>query len=162
MTTVRKPKKTIGRAEPVTFPGVTDAPVYARIDSGARTSAIWVSHAVIEDDGRLGVIFFGPENPLYDGTVHHFTAFSRDIVTNSTGDRSMRFKIRLSIVLRGRRIRANFTLADRSTQVYPVLIGRNVLRGKFVVDVSLGHPLREEERALERKNQKELAQEDAE
>jgi hypothetical protein len=40
---------------------------------------------------------------------------------------------------------ATFTLADRSSQVYPVLIGRATLRGKFIVDVQMGSPLREEE-----------------
>ena len=33
---------------------------------------------------------------------------------------------------------ATFTLADRSTQVYPVLIGRATLNGKFIVDVQKG------------------------
>jgi len=158
MTTVKKPKKTIGRAELIQFPGIEYVAVHARVDSGARTSAIWVSQAHVEDD-KLAVVFFGPESPLYDGKKHYFTAFSRDIVTNSTGDRSLRYKIRLSIVLRGRRIRANFTLADRSKQVYPVLIGRNVLRGKFIVDVSLGNALREEEQALIRRNRQELGEE---
>ena len=41
----------------------------------------------------------------------------------------------------GRRIRATFTIANRQTQVYPVLIGRNVLRGKFIIDVKLGKVL---------------------
>jgi hypothetical protein len=31
-------------------------------------------------------------------------------------------------------------------QVYPVLIGRNVLRGKFIVDVKRGKPLIHQER----------------
>ena len=54
-------------------------------------------------------------------------------------------QVKMQIVIRGRRIMATFTLADRSTQVYPVLIGRATLNGKFIVDVQKGSPLREEE-----------------
>ena len=49
-------------------------------------------------------------------------------------------------MIKKRRIRAHFTIANRRTQVYPVLIGRNVLYGKFVVDVAKGTPLIEAER----------------
>lgn len=158
MVSPQKPKKTIGRAEPLKFPGVTEEQVFGRIDSGARTSAIWVSYAKVEDD-RLAVIFFGPESPLYDGKKHYFTGFDQDIITSSNGQRELRYKIKLVVILKGRRVRAGFTLADRSTQVYPVLIGRNVLRGKFIVDVSLGKPLAKEEKELLNRNQQELSQE---
>ncbi len=36
----------------------------------------------------------------------------------------------------GRKLNAKFTLSDRSTQTYPLLIGRNTLRGNFLVDSS--------------------------
>ena len=151
-------KKIIGRAEPVAFPTLEAPRVFARIDSGARTSAIWAS-VVREQDGKLEVVFFGPGDPSYTGKPHHFTDYGQEIVTNSTGHRQQRYKIKLSVVLKKRRIKATFTLADRSTQVYPVLIGRNVLRGKFIVDVTLGKVLREKEQELHRKNQLALNQE---
>ncbi|HSW98869.1 MAG TPA: RimK/LysX family protein [Candidatus Saccharimonadales bacterium] len=154
----QKPKKVLGRAEQISFPEIDSPDIYARIDSGARTSALWVSYAEVED-GRLAVTFFGPGHPAYTGEKKYFDAFDKDIVTSSTGHRQQRYKIKLSVVLKKRRIKATFTLADRSTQVYPVLIGRNVLRGKFVVDVTLGKVLRQEEQELRRKNQLELGQE---
>ena len=61
------------------------------------------------------------------------------------GHKQVRYKVKLSIVIGGRRIMATFTLSDRSTQVYPVLIGRSTLTGKFIVDVAKGNPLTEEE-----------------
>jgi hypothetical protein len=151
-------KKIIGRAEQVDFLSIAAAQVHARIDSGARTSAIWASHAG-EQNGKLEVVFFGPGDASYTGKTYYFTDYAQDIITSSTGHRQQRYKIKLSIVLKKRKIRATFTLADRSTQVYPVLIGRNVLRGKFVVDVTLGKTLREKERDLRHKNRLELNQE---
>ena len=65
----------------------------------------------------------------------------------------MRYKVKIPVVVKGRKIKANFTLADRSAQVYPVLVGRNILRGKFVVDVKGGATLRHAERALAAKKE---------
>ncbi|HSX29775.1 MAG TPA: RimK/LysX family protein [Candidatus Saccharimonadales bacterium] len=138
-------KKIIGRVEQVIFPFIGQQPVHARIDTGAQTSAIWAS-VITQQDGRLGVVFFGKGHPLYDGVVHYFDDFTYGMVTSSNGQAEPRYKIRLSIKLGGKRIRARFTLADRSTQVYPVLIGRNILRGKFVVDVKQGTALKTAER----------------
>ncbi len=141
-----KPAITIGRAEKVSFPEqeLTDIP--ARIDTGAKTSAIWGS-AHITDDGQLAVAFFDAQSPLYTGQVLPFAEYERIAVANSTGHVQERYKVRLLVRLDGRKIRAWFTLADRSTQVYPVLIGRNVLRGKFIVDVKKGDVLYAAERA---------------
>lgn len=148
-------KQTIGRAEVVSLPEQNMDAVNARIDTGARTSAIWVSHASVED-GRLAVVFLGKEHPLYTGKKIYFDIYSQDIVTNSTGHREKRYKIKLLVIIAGRRIRASFTLADRSTQVYPILIGRNVLRGKFIVDVKIGNVLAPKEKQLLKKNKAEL------
>lgn len=137
-------KNTIGAADYIQL-DILSKPVPARIDTGARTSAIWVSRAEIVDD-VLEVVFFGPDSPYFDKKVHRYRDFERLEVASSNGSREIRFVIKLAVRLAGRKIRARFTLANRSTQVYPVLIGRNVLRGKFVVDVSQGHLLAEQER----------------
>ena len=84
-----------------------------------------------------------------------FQDFDSVVVTSSNGQSQERYKIRLLVKLKGKKVRAWFTLADRSTQVYPVLIGRNVLAGKFIVDVKRGSTLRDEERAHQRMLQKE-------
>lgn len=131
----------IGRAETVRFPELVDLEkAHARIDSGARTSAIW-GDAKVNQDGTLEVTFFGKTEKVYT-----FTEFERQAVATSTGQIDKRYKIRLLVVLKSRKIRASFTIADRSTQVYPVLIGRNVLRGKFLVDVKVGNALKKNER----------------
>lgn len=129
----------IGRVEKLDFPQIEAKDVHARIDTGARTSAIWVSHAVEQPDG-LAVIFFDKKSPHYTGKTHYFKEFSLIMVASSNGQAEARYRVRLSVVLHGRKINAHFTLADRSTQVYPVLVGRNVLRGKFIVDVKQGQP----------------------
>lgn len=133
-------KKIIGSAEIVRFPELSDKKVHARIDSGARTSAIW-GKAFVNEEGQLEVSFFGDTT-----TKATFSHFERQVVATSTGHIDKRFKIKLLVALKGKKIRASFTIANRSTQVYPVLIGRNVLRGKFLVDAKIGKTLRKSER----------------
>ena len=48
----------------------------------------------------------------------------------------MKYRTKLSIRIKGRRIKVGFGLSDRSTHNYPVLIGRKTLHGKFLVDVT--------------------------
>lgn len=136
--------KHIGRSDTVALPELAMENIYSRIDTGARTSAIWVSQAK-EHDGVLKVIFFGPQSAHYTGKIIEFKEFDKIAVATSIGHVQIRYKIRLLVKLKGKKIRAWFTLADRSTQVYPMLIGRNVLMGKFIVDVQKGRILKQEE-----------------
>ena len=144
----------IGRVERVSFPEIIQDSLHARVDTGAQTSSIWAK--ATEKNGELHVVFFGPEHPAYSGKVIVYKEFTDVIVASSTGHTQHRYKVRILININGRLIRARFTLADRSTQVYPVLIGRNILKGKFVVDVDKGHPLITEEKKRSKKLQAKL------
>lgn len=151
-------KRLIGRVEPLSFPQIGVDSLYARIDTGAKTSAIWVSSVRVVN-GKLAVVFFGPDSKHYDGVEHYFDWFERSVVASSNGQTEQRYKIKLLVVLKRKKIHARFTLTDRSTQVYPVLVGRNILRGKFVVDVERGKPLREAEKARSNELQSSLSEE---
>jgi hypothetical protein len=136
-----KEKELIGRAEIVHFPELDwSEQVHARIDSGARTSSIW-GEATVNDSGGLDVIFFG-----VNGVRHTFSEYGHAVVASSNGHVDKRFTVQLLVRIKSRKIRATFTIANRATQVYPVLIGRNVLRGKFIVDVKLGNVLKTAEK----------------
>lgn len=127
----------IGRAENISFPEFGFTAVPARIDTGARTSALWASDIRL-DNGRLTFCFYGKGTPLYTGERVFFNNYEEQVVASSNGIAEKRFKVKLLVGIGGRKIRASFTLANRETQVYPVLIGRNVLLGKFIVDVKRG------------------------
>lgn len=136
-----KKPKIIGRAEEIAFPEIAIERVHARIDTGARTSSLWASRTEIIDDDLHVTLFDGDE-----ARQLIFDEFERVAVASSNGHVQHRFKVRLLVKLKGKKIRAWFTLADRSTQVYPVLIGRNVLLGKFIVDVTKGKALTQAEK----------------
>ncbi|HEX4774989.1 MAG TPA: RimK/LysX family protein [Candidatus Saccharimonadales bacterium] len=129
----------LGGTEFIDLPELGMESIPARVDTGARTSAIWAS-GVVEKNGVLEYVLFDKESRLYTGEVVRARNYGRRIVTNSTGNMEDRYTVKMSVLLKGRKINTTFTLADRSLQAYPILLGRNVLRGKFVVDVKLVKP----------------------
>jgi hypothetical protein len=144
---INREKGIIGRAENISFPELEIADIPARIDTGARTSAVWASRIKVDNSGKLNFYLFDESSQYF--VNHRITtgSFSEIIVTSSMGMMERRYKVKLLVRLDNRKIRASFTLSNRSQQVYPVLIGRNVLRGKFIVDVKVGNPLTEKEKA---------------
>lgn len=133
-----RPKTHLGQIAEISLPEITSAALAARVDTGARTSSIWVSR-VTEINGGLEVVFFGEGVPHYDQKTVVFKDYGDVVVTSSNGASEARFKVKLSCKIAGRVVRAWFTLADRSSLTYPVLLGRNILRGKFIVDVSVAN-----------------------
>lgn len=130
-------KRTVGKAEYAWLVegGVKKVP--ARIDTGARTSAVWATGMRETPDG-LEYILFGEACPLYSGQKIIAKHFTKIAVASSNGHIQVRYRIPVTIQIKGRRIKSFYTLTDRSTQAYPLLIGRNTLNGKFVVDVQRG------------------------
>jgi ribosomal protein S6--L-glutamate ligase len=154
----KTPPTIIGRAEKIDLRdfGVENVP--AKIDTGADTSSVWASNVEEREDG-LYFTLFGPDSPQYTGKEEHFTKPDYELtrVANSFGQKEMRYKVKLRITLKDRMIRATFTLSDRSQKTYPVLLGRKLLHGKFLVDVADGDPLHMEEQKKAEKLKQDLA-----
>jgi hypothetical protein len=148
---------TIGRAEKIYLLDYLHKPAVAKVDTGADLSSIWATQ-IHEENGTLVFCLLGPESAEYTGESVRLPegTYSITRVANSFGQRELRYMVKLRIKLAGRVVLASFTLADRSKKTYPILLGRRLLQGKFVVDVSKGHPLRQEERAKQEKLRIEL------
>jgi hypothetical protein len=56
------------------------------------------------------------------------------VVANSFGHEETRYEVPLRVKVGSKVFTSPFTLADRSKKVYPVLLGRKLLNGRFVVD----------------------------
>ena len=127
-------KTVIGRDAEVTFVGLVEN-VPAKIDTGADASAVWASDIFVDEDGRLHFKLFDDGSPYYTGEEITTDDYSVAMVRSASGDVVMKYKVKLSIRIKGRRIGAVFGLSDRSTHKYPILIGRRTLHRKFIVDV---------------------------
>ena len=124
----------IGTFELVSLPGDNIFDIPAKIDTGAYSSAIWASK-ISQHDSELSFVLFDRSSPYYTGEVITTHDYATALIKNSFGHTETRYKIRLSAIVAGRPIRARFTLANRSANRYPILIGRRTLRGKFLVEV---------------------------
>ena len=129
----------IGREAEVSFPLIGVSGVKAKTDTGADLSSIWCGD-IKKVNGKLECIFFSPESPHYTGKkiIFQKPEYKRSKIYNSFGIGESRYKVKMPIVIHGRRIRTTFTLADRSKKEYSVLLGRKLLAKKFLVDVASG------------------------
>lgn len=150
-------KNIIGRVERINLPTLSLKKVPAKVDTGADSSCIWCSKIEVVDND-LHCIFFGKASQFFTGETFVFEGKDVDLtrVANSFGHRELRYKVKIPIELKGRTVKATFTLTDRSTKLYPILIGRSMLRNKFLVDVSRGTALHEEEDARQKRLRKEM------
>lgn len=126
----------IGGAEIIDFPEFQWEKVKARVDTGAKISALHC-HKVTHTQTKKGdMLNFWLE--LSPGKLTPFSTkeFHVRTVKNSFGQVETRYAIKTLVVINGRKIRGKFTLANRRKMTYPVLIGRNFLLGRFLVDVS--------------------------
>lgn len=128
----------IGGTEKVSFPTLGASGVLAKVDTGADVSSIWCSQ-VNRLEAGIECVFFGPGSPHYTGAKFIFKKgyYKVSRVHSSFGHNQRRYKVKIPVVINGRRILASFTLADRSQKTYPVLIGRRLLTKKFLVDVTV-------------------------
>lgn len=149
---------TIGRAEMIEIVDLGLDGVPAKVDTGADSSSIWVSSVSEHKDG-LHCVFFGPGNPHYSGkTVVIGSGYSVTRVANSFGQKELRYKIKLRIRVRDRLIKATFTLSDRSLKTYPILLGRRLLKNKFIVDVAQGQALQSTEKTKAMRLKRDMAE----
>lgn len=110
----------------------------SRIDTGATTCSI---HALdIEEFERDGDawVSFKLVNPSNGQTVELEKKVARVASIKLRGGKEpqKRYVVRLEATIGNQTLKAEFTLTDRTDFEYPLLVGRNLLRGLAVVDVA--------------------------
>lgn len=131
-----KEKVVIGRREIVDFPELGLVGIIAKIDTGAYTTALHC-HDIKEENGVLHFKLLDPSHPEYNIQDQKFTCYSKKGIKNSFGEVEMRYIIKTIVIIGRRKIKAVISLSDRGNMRYPVLIGRKLLKNRFIVDVSL-------------------------
>ena len=127
----------IGWREWFVLPDLGVKQIKAKIDTGARSSAI---HAInLEYDERDGVPWvkfqIHPEQRNSRKTVtSEARVIDHRVVTSSGGHRTKRPVIATTFTALGQSWDAEVTLASRDTMGFRMLIGREAIRGRFVVD----------------------------
>ncbi|EKB48576.1 ATP-dependent zinc protease family protein [Cecembia lonarensis] len=131
-------KKTIGRKEKISIPSWGLKEVMAKVDTGAYTSSIHCSFWEEKEENGQKVLYFTVLDPTYkkfNGELLHTVDFTRKKVRNSFGQEEIRYKVSTKVLMFGEDFEAEFTLTDRAKMRSPVLLGRKLLQGRFIVDV---------------------------
>lgn len=131
-----KSKVLIGRREIVDFPELKLFGIEAKVDTGAYTTALHC-HDIREENGVLYFKLLDPTHPDYSEKEQSFHDYTQKEIKNSFGETEKRFIIKTVVKIGRKRIKSLISLTDRGTMRYPVLIGRKLLKNKFVVDVGL-------------------------
>lgn len=152
-------KMVAGSEEWVSLPELGLPMIKVRVDSGAKTSAL---HAVnitpFQRNGETWVSF--DVFPIqFDGKrLVHCEAQVVDIRTikSSTGNRETRYVIKTPLKLKDEVWWIEVSLANRDSMGYRMLLGREAMRGKILVDPEssflFGHPDKESMEKLYRKS----------
>ncbi|RYH11829.1 RimK/LysX family protein [Tropicimonas sp. IMCC6043] len=135
-----KPPLTIGWREVVSLPELGLLDFAAKIDTGARTTALHATEitAYRQDDGELWVQFRPPDLKHPAPDLCHARVSDRRGVKNSGGSVEERLFIRSRLMIEKRSFLVEISLTDRGELRYPMIIGRNALRGHRLV-VDCGH-----------------------
>lgn len=131
------PSIIVGWREWVKLPELCDIPIKAKIDTGARSSAIhaW-KISPFEKDGQAWVEF--ELHPKQDDNNTRQLARARVIdsrkVRSSTGHTQTRYVIETTLELAGHRWPIELTLTNRDEMGFRMLVGRTALRPHALVN----------------------------
>lgn len=127
------PLRVLGWRERVGLPDLGIGAIEAKVDTGARTSALQAKDAVlVGDDGartvRFTVITDEGEHPCEAPLVEERW------VKDSGGRSHFRPVIRTTLVIGDQRFESEVSLAERPDLSFRMLLGRQALRSRFAVD----------------------------
>jgi hypothetical protein len=127
----------VGWREWVEMPEFLGSPIKAKIDTGARTSALHAHGLELISDGDDILARFEilpTQGSRTESTVVETRVLEQRIVRSSNGADEMRPVIRTNLILGSHRWKIEVTLSDRELMGFRMLIGRTALRNRFMVD----------------------------
>ena len=130
-------KLIVGSEEWCSLPGLGLPAIKARVDSGAATSSLHAFNIVpFQRDGELWISF--EVHPLQnDRSVvvrHEAPVLEQRSVRNTSGISENRYVIREELVLGEQRWPIELTLTNRDAMGYRMLLGREAMVGRVLVD----------------------------
>jgi hypothetical protein len=136
---VVRAKKFVGRREHVSFPDLKLPAVEGKIDTGAYTSALHCHDITVENiEGKefLSFIMLDKNHPAFTGEKILIEDFFKKEIKNSFGESELRYVIKTRVKIGNKIIKTPISLTDRGNMRYAFLVGRKILKNRFVVDVS--------------------------
>ncbi len=129
---------TLGWREWLALPQLGIDVLKAKLDTGARSSSLHVDTLeAFQRDGATWLRFaLHPGRRQLLAVCCEAPALDRRMVTDTGGRRTDRWFIRSEVQLAGVRFSIDINLTDRRHMLFPMLLGRSALAGRFIVDPS--------------------------
>jgi hypothetical protein len=134
----------IGRRERISFPELNLFGIEAKIDTGAYSTTVHCHDIEVKNMDGIQVLCFkllDPEHIEYTDKLQQFKEFQLKTFKNSFGEQEDRYVVQTLIKLGRRKVRGNVSLTSRANMRYPVLVGRKLLKHRFIVNVAEEHLL---------------------
>jgi hypothetical protein len=125
----------LGRYDRVDLPELGVFNIHAKVDTGAFTSCLHCSKVRVVDN-VLEFVLLDEEHPEFTGMKFYFEDFDERDIKNSFGEVERRFVISTTLRIFNEEIMTEFSLSNRGSLKFPVLIGRKILRNRFLIDIS--------------------------
>jgi hypothetical protein len=128
---------TVGWREWLAFPDLGIAQIKAKVDTGARTSALHAFFVEPYEQHGSPMVHFGV-HPLQrrDDVVRecHAAVVDHRWVSDSGGHRERRYVILTTLVLGPHSWSVELTLTNRDDMRFRVLLGRTAMRGRLLIN----------------------------
>ena len=132
-------KKLIGRKDILNFPRLKLEGIEVKIDTGAYSSSIHCRDIKLgQKNGKevITYVLLDPTHPKYHGKKFTSFTFKEKYVKSSNGVSEKRFVITTDVLIYEEKYKIELSLTERGEMRFPILIGRKLLIGKFIVDPS--------------------------
>ena len=134
---VDSPRKTIGWREWLVLPQLGIPAIKAKVDTGARTSALHTFHLEEFFAGGQKMVRFGIHPLQKRQDIELFCeapVLERRRVKDSGGHIEKRYVIQTRIVLKKLAWTIKITLTNRDTMLFRMLLGRTAVEKRFIID----------------------------
>jgi hypothetical protein len=123
------PSPLIGWREDVHLPELGGGLIVAKIDTGARTAALHAEDITIKGKRVLFALEREGRKLKLD-----FPIFGVKRIKSSSGHSELRVVIETMLEIGHHKFSAEVTLTDRGDMGVPMLLGRNTIKGRFLVN----------------------------
>lgn len=133
----RRKLRRIGWQEWVSLPLLGITHIKAKVDTGARTSALHAFSVTPFKEGNQEKVRFDihpVQNDVSVVVTCVADVIDKRFITDSGGHREERYVIRTTLVLAGRSWPIEITLTERDTMLFRMLLGRSAIRKRYIVN----------------------------